>query len=130
MKKNEIFTFTAPNEVEVTAVVIDCCEEHCLEQTMNYQRWCDKYLCYAQNRLFYHTVWTEVEKVVDDDFIPSCDEENDWYYAILYHSHDVKTTDSSQEILVDYCILPDYDAMLENYYHQQDKANDYADKTL
>ena len=33
-------------------------------------------------------------------------------------------------VVVDYAILPDYDSMLENYQHQIDMANDYADKTL
>ena len=34
------------------------------------------------------------------------------------------------KVIVNYAILPDYDAMLEDYYHQIDMANDYADKTL
>jgi len=130
MKKNEIFTFTAPNGVEVTAVVIDCLGTCDFEEVEDSKSWGEKYLCYAQNRLFYYTEWTQIDKVIDDDFVPSCDEENDWYYAIRYHSHEVKTTGSSQKILIDYCILPDYDDMLENYYHQHDMANDYADKTL
>jgi len=113
MKKNEIFTFTAPNGVEVTAVVIDCLGTCNFEEVEDSKYWNDKYLCYAQNRLFYHMEWTQIDKVIDDDFVPSCDEENDWYYAIRYHSHEVKTTGSSQEILVDYCVLPDYDAMLK-----------------
>ena len=86
MKKNEIFTFTAPNGVEVTGVVI-----HVVKPNI--------YLCYAQNRLF--EMWESPE------------------FGLAYNG-----------IIVDYCILPNYDAMLENYYHQQDKANDYADKTL
>lgn len=119
MKKNDIFTFTAPNGVEVTAVVINRIGICDFEQTEDSQHWYDKYLCYAQNRLFYHIEWTHLDKVIDDDFVPSCDEENDWHYAIRYHSHEVKTTGSSQEILVDYCILPDYDAMLEAYSDHQ-----------
>jgi hypothetical protein len=39
-------------------------------------------------------------------------------------------TQNYGEVLVDYAILPDYDEQLENYYHQLDMANDYADKTL
>lgn len=115
MKKNEIFTFTAPNGVEVTAVVIDCLGTCNFEEVEDSKHWDEKYLCYAQNRLFYHTKWTQIDKVIDDDFVPSCDEENYWYYAIRNHSHEVKTTSSSQEILVNYCILPDYDAVLEAY---------------
>lgn len=115
MKKHDIFTFKAYNGVEVTAVVIDCLGICNFEQIEDSQHWDEKYLCYAQNRLFYHTEWTQIDKVIDDDFVPANDEENDWYYAIRYHSHEVKTTGSSQEILIDYCIIPDYDAMLESY---------------
>jgi hypothetical protein len=60
------------------------------------------YLCYAQNRLF------TIEAVYTPTFI------NEEY----------------GEVLVDYAILPDYDRMLEDYQHQIDMANDYADKTL
>ena len=52
MKRNDIFTFTAPNGVEVTGVVVD-----------TIARWLDfnalsttVHLCYAQNRLF---TWKE-----------------------------------------------------------------------
>jgi len=114
MKKNDIFTFTAPNGAKVTAVVIDCLGTYNFEQIEDSQHWDDKYLCYAQNRLFYHIEWTHIDKMIDDDFVPANDEEDDYYYAIRYHSHEVKTTGSSQEILVDHCILSDYDAILNN----------------
>ena len=130
MKQNEIFTFIAPNGAEVLAVVIDCLGTCNYEEVEDSKHWDEKYLCYAQNRLFYHTEWTQIDKVIDDDFVPSNDEENDWYYAIRYHSHEVKSTGYSQETLVDYCTLPEYDVMLEDYQHQIDMANDYADKTL
>jgi hypothetical protein len=42
----------------------------------------------------------------------------------------VKITMKYHEVIADYAVLPDYDAMLEDYYHQLDIANDYADKTL
>jgi hypothetical protein len=115
MNKNEIFTFTAPNGAEVRAVVIDCLGTCNFEEVIDSKHWEEKYLCYAQNRLFYHTEWTQIDKVIDGDFVPANDEENDWYYAIMYHSHDVKTTGSTQEVLVDHCILPDYDEMLARY---------------
>jgi hypothetical protein len=115
MNKNEIFTFTAPNGVEVTAIVIDYLGMCNFEEVYDSQQWDNKYLCYANNKLFYHIEWTRIDKVIDDDFAPSCDEENDWFYAISCHSHDVKTTGSTQEVLVDHCILPDYDALLERY---------------
>lgn len=124
MKKNEVFKFTAPNGVKVTAVVVDCLGTD-VEGVTDSTCWYKKYLCYAKNRLFYHTVCTRIDEVIDDDFVPSCDEENNWYYAILYHSHEVKTVSSSQEILVDYCILPEYDTILElaNAGFEDEEAN-------
>lgn len=99
MKKNEIFTFTAPNGVEVTAVVIAsvgfAVHVRTAERT---------YLCYSQNKLF-----TYIEK--KDIYT---------YEVVMEYG----------EVIVDYAILPEYDTMLENYQHQIDMANDYADKTL
>ena len=51
---------------------------------------------------------------VDDDFVPGDETENDWYYAIKYHSHEVKTTENSQKILAEYCVIPEYDELLNN----------------
>ena len=52
MKKNDVFTFTAPNGVEVTGIVVDIIaswyELGGLKEIV--------YLCYAQNRLF---TWKE-----------------------------------------------------------------------
>lgn len=99
MKKNEIFTFTAPNGVEVTAVVIAsvgfAVHIRTAERT---------YLCYSQNKLF---TYIEKKDIYTDEVVME--------YG---------------EVIVDYAILPEYDTMLENYQHQIDMANDYADKTL
>lgn len=80
----KVFTFIAPNGVEVIAVCLKC-----LGTTGNITQ----YLCYAQNRLFilkeYLNSW------IDDG--ETC-HSTEWEY----------------EIIVDYCILPDYDAHLEN----------------
>lgn len=97
MKRNEIFTFTAPNGVEVIGVVT------AIISSTKYQ---SVALCYAQNRLF-----TFYEHIAYD--METGDAESDYSYG---------------EVLVDYAILPDYDAMLENYQHQIDMANDYASK--
>ena len=99
MKKNDVFTFTAPNGVEVTGVVT------AIISSTKYQTVA---LCYAQNRLF-----TFYEHIAYD--VESGETESDYSYG---------------EILVEYAVLPDYDEMLENYQHQIDKVNDYADKTL
>jgi len=102
MKKNDIFAFTAPNGVEVTAVVIEL-----IAYEVNYKWAIKRFVCYAQNRIFTyeesHCIW---------DFM---NEEPKSKYG---------------KVLVDYAILPEYDTILEDYQHQQDMANDYADKTL
>ena len=96
MRKHDVFTFTAPNGVEVTGVVVGTTgvqEDYFGRQFLNH-------VCYAQNRLFTYNEWIDIEKKMFD------------------------------EVLVDYAILPDYDELLEDYQHQLDMANDYADKTL
>ena len=70
-----------------------------------YQKW---YLCYAQNRLFYY--WCHSQEDYETGELCSC-----YSYG---------------GIAVDYCILPDYDAILEKIQHQLDMANDCADKTI
>ena len=99
MNKNDIFTFTAHNGVEVTAVVIaEVANEIPILTHIT------RYLCYAQNRLFTY-------------------EES---YSIMHTElpHEFKYG----EVIVDYAVLPDYDAMLENYQHQLDMADDYASR--
>ena len=91
MKKNEIFTFTAPNGAEVQAVVVDCVHED--ESPWEFKR---VLLCYGQNRLFlYQEGW----------FDPS-DE---------YHVYPLEITDEFLRTVADYAVLPDYDAMLARY---------------
>ena len=55
MKKNDIFTFTAPNGVEVTAVVVDIIKDD------RDWKW---YLCYAQNRIFHFQVIAELRNPI------------------------------------------------------------------
>ena len=88
MKKNDVFTFTAPNGVEVTAVCLDVTHSfQCGEDT-----WCHEYLCYAQNRLFIGAAYT------------------------VYEGDEYKEYNFAQErIVVDYAILPDYDELLARY---------------
>ena len=87
MKKNEVFTFTAPNGAEVVAV--------CLKD-MGTVGNVTQYLCYGQNRLFtmneFYSEWIEEAGEV-------CQESQTCY----------------GELLVDYAILPDYDMILEDY---------------
>jgi hypothetical protein len=84
MKKNDVFTFTAPNGVGVTAVAV------AVISSSKYQTVA---LCYAQNRLF-----TYYEHIAYD--VETGEPNTDYNYG---------------EVLVDYAILPDYDALLERY---------------
>ena len=65
MKKNDIFTFTSPNGVEVTAIVI------AIISSSRYQTIA---LCYAQNRLF-----TFYEHIAYD--VESGEAESDYSYG-------------------------------------------------
>ena len=94
MKKNDVFTFTAPNGVEETAVVVAKLDSSYNEMDDSIYQ---EYLCYSQNRLFTYAETYQRKNA----FTPE----------------EVTTTTESVygEILVDYCILPDYDAWLERY---------------
>lgn len=95
MKKNDVFTFIAPNGVEVTAVVLDI-----IGRSWKYAHTDTlKYLCYAQNRLF--TGSNDVTDMTNDALA-----ENRKYEDSVF---------KQDEIIVDYAILPDYDAILERY---------------
>jgi hypothetical protein len=92
MKKNDVFTFTAPNGVEVTGVVvgeISCRNEGSIDVV--------ELLCYAQNRLF----------VVTEEYLTYIDEDN--------HEQRVLLGSTQREVLVNYAILPDYDSALAEY---------------
>lgn len=100
MKKSEIFTFTAPNGVEVTAVVINKLRTDYRESTDTIVR---VWLCYAQNRLF--TYFEEIGRK------NACTPEEEEFVIKAWYG----------TVIVDYCILPDYDDMLEA---KQQKFND------
>ena len=95
MTKNDIFTFTAPNGVKVTGIVLDIISvswKYAHTDTL-------KYLCYAQNRLF--TGSNEVTDITND---------------ALAESRKYKESAFKQdEIIVDYAVLPEQDKMLASY---------------
>lgn len=96
MKKNDIFTFTAPNGAEVTGVVINLYDSAYYVQEENKMNADKMILAYAQNRLVLlkdNRVWL-----------------NGKYFGNLVQDR----------ILVDYAILPDYDEMLEEYQRDID----------
>jgi len=88
MKKNDTFTFTAPNGVEIPVVCLDITHSYqCGENT-----WYCEYLCYAQNRLFIGSTYK------------------------IYEKDRCKELDFTQErVVVDYAILPDYDDILKAF---------------
>ena len=88
MKKNDIFTFTAPNGAEVTAVLINRYDSAYFVQEENKVKADKMILAYAQNRLILledNRVWL-----------------NGKYFGNLVQAR----------ILVDYCTIPEYDKML------------------
>lgn len=88
MKKNDVFTFTALNGVEVQAVVISLMKKTIIKDSHGFNSmFIYDWLCYAQNRLF--------------------------TYMEISHKKGINTRYG--EVLVDYAILPDYDAMLDRY---------------
>ncbi len=88
MEKGSVFTFTAPNGVEVTGVCIALLESDGNVAT---------FLCYAQNRLF--TMLEYYNYYYDEE---TCQEDEDY-------------TNTFGEVLVEYAILPDYDSALASY---------------
>ena len=110
MTKNEIFTFTAPNGVEVTGIVIMPMTVLPHFKQVSPMEYFDEgiclspiipvgyYLCYAQNRI-----------IVCKEF---CDDNTLEYEGTI----------------VDYCVIPEYDKILEDHFHQLDLADDYASK--
>lgn len=110
MKKYDVFTFTAPSGVKVTAVVVDVLEP-ITEQIPDETMVITKHLCYAQNRLFYYNEVEETKKVIDEGWD---DPTESYYYVLQFHSHEVKSSGGYLErIVIEYCILPEYDTALE-----------------
>lgn len=91
MKKNDIFNFTTPNGVEITAVVVEELNSNYSEKYNNVTK---EWLCYSQNRLF---TYYEQFELGNGKLIKS------WY----------------GKVLVDYAILPEYDSLLESYSDHQ-----------
>lgn len=107
MEKNDVFKFTAPNGVEVTAIVVHS----------SWHDWMNGYgqyihLCYAQNRLFTFEEFIEPEET-KEVLEP-------WF-------HYVKSGKKSRyfygEVIVDYCIMPELDTLLYGN-SEEDSEND------
>ena len=100
MEKNDVFTFTAPNGVEVIGACLDI-----IRSFYESGVWHILYLCYAQNRLF--TIKEErsvLPVVIDtDEFGDDVFEEQECI------------TQQYGETIVGYAVLPDYDEQLERH---------------
>lgn len=82
MKKNEIFTFIAPDGVEVKAIAIYAITLFDGNKFIG-----NKWICYAQNRLFIMMDYKEgIKKYEEPEY---------------------------KEVIVGYCILPEYDELLK-----------------
>lgn len=90
MKKNEVFIFTAPNKIDITAVCL--ANMGCVGNMT-------QYLCYAQNKLFtineFYSKWTEETGEICEDT------------QLCYG-----------EVVVDYCILPEYNVILTEFQNK------------
>ena len=110
MEKGTIFQFTAPNGVEVTAVVLNVTAriDDCSDRLFCH------HICYGQNRIFdYFITYNRVPVVVDrNEFGDDITE----YQTIVEDS-------TFGEILVDYCVIPAADEALEKYTTEQDTLN-------
>ena len=106
MKKNDVFQFTAPNGVEVIAVVLDK-TTHLAEMNDDYTA---VYLCYAQNRIFSY-IYTERT-------VPVCIGQDE-YGDDRFEYQDVKEYEYGK-VVVDYAILPDYDELLKSFNETHD----------
>ena len=106
MKKDEVFTFTAPNGAVVLGVVIDIIsyETHRNNPDLHIA----VYLCYAQNRIF---------KCYS---INHFGESNESSYLEFPEGY----------IVVDYAVLPDYDNVLEmaNDMYEEDVITSYLER--
>lgn len=98
MKKNDVFTFTTPDGVELTAVVIDLISTEVAIRTIIY-RW----ICYAQNRIFI-------------------------YIGLKDRWNNNAITYKYNRIIAEYAVIPELDSILEDYQHQLDMADDYASR--
>ena len=87
MKKNDVFTFTAPNGVEVQAIVIDK-----VAYDVDYKWGTETFVAYGQNRLF---TFTETHCI--------------WEYM-----HEEPRFEYGK-VLIDYVVLPEYDEKLKLY---------------
>jgi len=112
MKKGTIFQVTAPNGVEITAVVLNTTssfDESSYNDRVHY-----RHICYAQNRIFEYFVSYERVSVAVG---------RNEYGDDIMDDQTVIIDSSFGETLVDYCVIPAADEALEKYTTEQDTLN-------
>lgn len=93
MNKGDIVEIKSPNEVTITAIVLDC-----ISTAETRFGILNTYLCYSQNRLFtysieYYQEWIQTE-------------EDKFEYQFCEHNHKFGS------IICEYCIIPGLDEVL------------------
>ena len=119
MERNKIFTFTDPNGVEMIAVVVNLLSWEPDGEYYDTPYGTYTWLCYTQNKLFTYKETVSPEKVTPID-------KPHFHFIASGERHICRYS----RIIANNCILPDYDAKLEDYYHHIDMANDYSDREL
>lgn len=104
MNKHDVFQFTAPNGVEVTAVVLHVFK-HFNNEPCTVK--CD-YVCYAQNKLF---TCSNIVAITYPDLEKT-----------EYHDRELEYG----EVIVDYAILPDFDEQLRKFTLNEEIMNTFS----
>lgn len=117
MKPKEVFEFTAPNGADVVAVVVDVQQTEKIEIPF-VKELVTPYLCYGQNRIFWF-IWSEVEDYcLNEAGIQAGYEECGFAEDIPSKYLEKKLNVSYKiKVLVDYAVLPEYDKLIDEYYH-------------
>jgi len=121
MQKGQVFTFER-NDIETTAVVVDLINtfEEKVPRIINTKT---TYLCYGQNRLFYYTICEEQTKSLNEEGIKQGFNE-DFALDNTPNEYIIITKEYSEicgEIIVEYCIIPEFDNLINNYINEKDK---------
>ena len=115
MQKGQVFTFER-NNTEITAVVIDLVNTS-KEEVPRIINTKTTYLCYGQNRLFYYTICEEQTKSLNKEWIKQGFDE-DFTLNNTPNKYIIITKEYSEicgEIIVEYCIIPELDNLINKY---------------
>ena len=95
MEKGSLFKIVMPNNVEVTAVVLDA---HFTDMCAYYE---GRYVAYAQNRLF--TAINTLEEIVETD---------EWGLITKRTGEYDESAPKFEGMIADYCVIPEVDEAL------------------